>query len=285
MNARATHSLTLPLLFSLFLILSFVYVAQAQAQDTDATVETSVAPPPPTLPVDAPLPPGGSVEPPAGSVPPAPGSAPMRRPLDAIRERAQNAQQNINDAARGARQDLRANTQMQLQNASGTERRDALKDAAGTRMNIMQERRASSTQMRDTLKAKIQMHGGQIRAHFGNAIRNLNQFMTRIGSRIDKMAANGTDVSALLVLQADAQASIALAEADIKAIQDFMATVTDDSDRTEIRSKLASHIEKARKSIRAAHEDIQILVKALVKTAASTVPPASTETSTETTIE
>lgn len=217
--------------------------------------------------------------PPETFIPPA--GMPMRKPLDIIRERALNAQQNIQETARDARLELKMNTKLELQNASGTERRDVLRAAGQERIEIMKTRAASSTALQMKMRAAIQLHGGQIRMHFSNAVRHLRQFMDRIESRMDKLAASGADISALITLQAQAETSIAAAELDIKAVQDFMATVTDDSDRAQVKATMESLIKDARESIRAAHEDVRALIKALV----ATKPTASVETRGSATIE
>ncbi len=233
--------MTLSRTFLLAIALPFLAYGIALAQDTGVETETSVE-------MQAP--------PPAGSQPP-------MKPIDALR-RAKEAQQGIRTDARDARQDWRAETRAELQGAAPGERPGMMREAGSERMQIAKDRMASTTGLRMKMKAAVDRHAGLIRERFSNAITHLEKLMARIDSRITKLKDEGVDVSAVVALQTDAESAIVSAQADIKAVRDYMSNVTDQSNRETVKAEIEPLIKSAQESIREAHSAVRNLVKSLV---------------------
>ncbi len=233
--------MTLSRTFLLAALLPLLTVGTAFAQDTSVEAEASVDA---TVQTQQPRP------------------LPLR-PLDALRK-AKEVQQGINMDARDARQDWRAETRAEMQGAAPGEKRDVMREAMPERMQIANDRMASSTALRMKLKASIQRHGGLIRERFSNAIAHLEKFMARIDSRVEKLSSEGIDVSSVIVLQADAEGAIAEAKADIGAVRDYMSGVTDESDREMVKTEAQTLIKAAQESIKEAHAAVKAVIKALV---------------------
>lgn len=163
-----------------------------------------------------------------------------QRPLDALRLRAQQVKESA----------LQGNLQLQI-------------DAGVNRQNP-DARGASSTGQRMQLKALIRWHGGLIKERFVLAIRHFNNILTRIDTRLGKLEDQGVDVSAVAKLKVDAELAVDKAEADAKAVADFVASIEDSDDRAAARAELGAKIKTAQASIKAAHQAIQKVVRALV---------------------
>lgn len=228
--------LTFSALFTCILIT--IFAAPAFAQELNASVEAEAQ-------VDTPLP----ISP----------LQPMPRPLDVLKARAQQIQQNTQQKV----MDLRAETKMQLQGAPPGEKREVMQGAVDARIDIARERQASSSNLRQNIKDAFKMHGGEIKNRFQLAIRHLKGLLVRIDSRIDKMTAAGTDTSAVAELKVSADTAVAKAETDIKAVADLVASASDTADRAALRAELQAKIKTAHQSIKAAHEAIKKTVRAL----------------------
>jgi S-methylmethionine-dependent homocysteine/selenocysteine methylase len=188
------------------------------------------------------------------------------KPLDALR-RAKEMQQGINTDAREARQDWRAETRAEMQDAEPGARSGVMREAMPERMQIAKDRMASTTTLRMKMKALVQRHGGLIRERFTNAITHLEKFMARIDSRVHKLSDEGVDVGAVVTLQTDAEAAITEAKTDIEAVRTYMSSVTDESNRETVKAEIEPLIETAQDSIREAHAAVRAVIKALVELA------------------
>lgn len=229
----------------------FVY---AQETDVGVAAEASV---------------GASIE-----VPKDPSGKPIR-PLDAIR-RAQQVKQNIQQHALDQKRELREGAMGQMKMAtSGAERRDILKNAAREGAGIVKNRMASTSALKMKIKDAVRRHGGLVRERFTKAITHLTGIMERVETRVEKLKANGVDVSAVESLQVSAQAAIDTAKTDIAAVKTYIEGVSDTSDREEVRTELDALIKEARESIRLAHEAVRKTVKALVDLAKQNRPAAN----------
>lgn len=164
------------------------------------------------------------------------------RPLDIIKARAKQIQQGV---------------QLPLK-ASAT---------SSVRVQINEERRASSTNNRSGVQALVRFHGGEIRNRFRLAITHLTNLINRIDSRLQKMEDAGVDTSATLQIEADARTAVDKASVDAKAIADFVATANDSTDRSAFKAELQAKLKTAQESVKAAHAAVLKLVRALVQLA------------------
>jgi|GEM_PF-6578374 len=190
------------------------------------------------------------------------------RPLDLVRQRALEIKQNAIDGKAG----LRAETKMQLQNASsGPERR-----------NIVRERQASSTNLVRTMKDLVRQHAGLIKERFALALRQFEKLSGRIETRLEKMKAEGIATASVEAELAVAKTANTEAKANVQAVADFVASIDDSADRAMVRAELQILIKEAQTSIRKAHQALQKVVRSLVALAKENKPEVNTSASVET---
>lgn len=208
-------------------------------------------------------------------------SVPMK-PLDVIKARAQQIKQDTMNA----RVELKADTRMEMKNASTSrEKKDVMRNFMDDRKDIAQQRFASSSELRRNVKAAIRWHGGLIRERFVVALRQLEKIVARIESRIKKLEAEGVAVASVEAELELAKAAIVTAQADAQAVADFVASVNDTTDRAAIKAELEAKIRTAHASLKAAHQALMKTVRVLVALKPRAGASASVETSVETTIE
>jgi hypothetical protein len=182
---------------------------------------------------------------------------PMLRPLDVIKARAQQAKENL--VPRGVE------AQMKMDAKAGA--------------------RASSTPQGGGIRALIAMHTGVIKNRFRLAINHMNNLLERVGTRLEKMAADGINTATAVQLKADAEVAVDKAEVDAKAVADFAATASDSTDRAAFKAELQAKIKTASDSMKAAQDAIKKLVRSLVDLAKANKPQTNTTTTVETTVE
>ena len=174
------------------------------------------------------------------------------QPLELIKAKAKQIQQNVQGGI-DVRANVNANANARLENGSSTAPRG--------------------------LQAIVRLRGGEIRNRFRLAINHMNNILTRIDSRLEKMRAAGVDVGAVATLKVDAELALDTAEADVQAITDYMASVNDSSDRAHVRAELAAKIKTAHDSLKAAHAALLKVVRALVKLAVDNKAKLKVDTS------
>ena len=186
------------------------------------------------------------------------------RPLDILKMKLNG----IQHAATDAKIQLRADTKVQLRTATTSgERKDIKQGAMEERKDIAKDRFGSTTQAISQFKMVVRIHGGLIKERFVLAVKQLRNLLARIDSRLTKMQSNGVDISSVVTLEADAKIATDKAEADGKAVADFIANVSDTDDRAAVKAALETKIKTAQASIKAAHEAVIKVVRALVKLA------------------
>jgi hypothetical protein len=198
---------------------------------------------------------------------PSPGT-PIR-PLDLARQKAMELKQgNANIKA-----EMRGESRPAMQNASsGPDTRQ---------MPSARDRMASSTNLMQKVRGAIALHAGLIKNRFRLALSHFDQFIGRIETRIDKMAAAGVEtasVEAQLEIAKTAQAS---AKADIEAVNDFVESVDENTDRTQVRTQLQALVKTANESIKEAHQELHATIRALVALAKEKKPEAGASASVE----
>lgn len=160
------------------------------------------------------------------------------RPLDIIRERAQQVRQNAE------------HVQQAIQN-----RVDTARD------------RAASTTARMQLKAAVRIHAGLITQRFQLALRHFDNLLARIESRMEKLGASGIATASAEAQLELARAANVKAKADIQAVTDFIASVEDSQDRAAVKTELHAKVRVAQQSIREAHQALMKTVRSLTTTA------------------
>ncbi|MFZ2556036.1 MAG: hypothetical protein WAZ27_01265 [Minisyncoccia bacterium] len=249
----------------LVIIVSFAFVGFALAHESDDPAHTEAH-------VNAEAGTGG-----------APGAKPMK-PLDLIRK-AKEEKQNIQQNAMEDKKELRAETKIQMQNASsGAQKREVMKGAWDDRKDIAKTRMASSSDLRGKIKdirGAIREHAGRVKERFALALRQFEKLMARVESRIEKLKADGVATASVEAdLEAAKSANVA-AKADVQAVADFVASVDETADRETVRTQIQTLTKEAQASIKAAHEALKTLVKNLSALAKENKPKVDTSASVE----
>ncbi|MEK7509545.1 MAG: hypothetical protein AAB605_02420 [Patescibacteria group bacterium] len=242
-----------PLVLVILVSLAFVGFALAQETSVDAGVNASVE-----VQTDS--------------------SSNLIKPLDLIRK-AKAVQQNIRQNAMEAKQELRADTKMQLQGAQTPgEKKDILQNAVGARVDIAKDRLQATAKLRSL----VRIHAGLIKERFVLAVRQFERLIARVESRIEKLKAEGVATASVEAKVEVATTAVATAQADAQAVAAYIESVNDTSDRETVKTELRALIKTAQASIKAAHAALKEAVRELVslnKTVhANTNASASSET-------
>lgn len=225
--------------------------------------------------------------------------APSGKPLPQnAREKAQMMQEkriDLKNTLKNVREDFKTQTKVLRQDTTGklkeatssAERRDILKNAREEKRVIKDERRESAAAIKTQLKMLVRQHVGAISQRFAIALKQFDNTMTRIQSRIEKLKANGIDTSAADTLFESAKVAVAQAKSDVQALTDLVAQVSDTGDAKTVRAQVDTAVKKASASVKAAHSALESTAKALVKLARSqkaqtksveTAPPVTPDT-------
>lgn len=205
---------------------------------------------------------------------------PLTRPLDMLKAKAREIQQNT----KGAKIELRQDTKVQLQNADRGEKKGILHNAVDARIDIAKDRKASTTDVRGDVKALVRWHGGLIKERFVLAIRHFNNLLGRIDARLGKMQSEGINTETAVKAKVEAQLAVDKAAADAKLVADFVQNVPDGSDRATVRAELNAKIKTAQQSLKAAHRAVQKAVQTLVDLAKSVRPKADVKVESSTNV-
>ena len=192
---------------------------------------------------------------------PAQNGTPGQTPLQMMKAKLQG----IKNTAMEAKEDLRANTKIQMKNASTTgEKKEVMKGALMERKDIAKDRKASTTAVMKGVRNLVRMHGGLVRERFGIALRQFDKMTERIHSRIDKMKTGGADTASVEASLTISETAIAKAKTDVQVITDFIANVDDSATTASVKTTLQADIKQAQASIKAAHAALMDTVKKLV---------------------
>ena len=178
------------------------------------------------------------------------------------------AVKDVLDAFKTGAKDLRIDTKENMRSAtSSTERREIEKNAIEQRRVLIDARKASTTEIRDRRKELAREHVGKIGQRYSVAIKQFDNLASRIQSRIDKLRANGTDVSKAETALALAQTAISQVKTDARALADLLAQVNSGDDAKALRAQIEAAVKKVSASIKLAHKALEKAGKALVQSA------------------
>ena len=180
---------------------------------------------------------------------------------DDIKNTIKNVQENFKTQTSVLRQD----TKEKIKEASSSpERREILKNAVDARKDIVEDRRASTTVIKNQLRTLVRQHVGVIIQRFSIALKQFDNLTNRIQSRIDKLKAGGIDTSSADAVFATAKNAVLQAKADVQALSDLVAQVNEASDAKTVRTQVETAVKKATVSIKAAHDALEAVAKDLV---------------------
>lgn len=195
-------------------------------------------------------------------------------PPGVIRNQIQQARENFKGVKQNFVGDLkhvRATTKDAIKNASTSdEKRVLLDQARDAKKNLIETRRASTTELRNRFRDMAHSHFNIARERFGLGLKQFDHLVVRIESRMKKLQSEGVDVSTVQKELDEAKRAIEQARADVKAVADLIANVKDSDDPSSFRGKVAEAVRKAVASMKAAHQALKEAVRALVAVQQST---------------
>lgn len=252
------------------------------AQEGTASVDAAIAVEPVQV---GTLPPRPDSAPPAGKIKdgrPSYDLKPMkgaRAPEDRANVRADimETRADFRASAQDKREEFRTELKEDMKNAATGTRRDIMRGAIDDRKELQKEIKDDRMQMRSEIKERKAALKDRIKdalkARLGSAITRLNNAMqqfdnlsARMQSRIDKLKANGAATATAESALSSAAALIITAKADISALQSLVNSASssaDDAAAETIKGQIKTAMEKATASVKAAHEGLRAVTKAL----------------------
>ncbi len=201
---------------------------------------------------------------------------PRPQPLIELREEAEMRIMQLRDGMVEQRLETRAEMRGE---AKSSENRNIIRDM---RENA-EERRERAAEIRGNIKERIE---ALLRSHIGGAIRRsenaINMFhnlVERMESRIDKLQAAGAATASVEASLASSVSLVATTEADLKSLQDLVASVDASSNAEEVKAQVRAAIQKVTSSIKAAHSALLSTARALAQLSATATVGAEVETS------
>ncbi|MDO8481928.1 MAG: hypothetical protein Q7S75_02515 [bacterium] len=197
----------------------------------------------------------------------------VRNLIQDINTKRTDLKADIKDVKEGYREksvDLRQDTKERMTVATSSgERREIEKNAIEKRKEIIGERQASTTVVREQQKKLARQHLGIIVQRYGIVIKQFENLSGRIQSRIDKLKGAGIDASTAESALATANTLIAQVKTDVQTLKDLVTQVSAGTDAKTIRAQVEAAVKKADASIRSAHKALERAAKALVALARS----------------
>ncbi|MDO8553107.1 MAG: hypothetical protein Q7S01_06340 [bacterium] len=194
------------------------------------------------------------------------GSAPAPARATVIREKRADLKGALKDVQANFKtsvKDLRTGTKAQMQVASSSaERRAIERNAVQNTKALIQARKASSTKIIEQKKELARKNVGKIEQRYVVAIKQFDNLVTRIQSRIAKMKSAGADTTKAEAALARAQTAIEQVKADAQKLADLRAQ--DQSGQAkELRARVEAAVKQVNASMKAAHNALDKAGKAL----------------------
>ena len=174
-------------------------------------------------------------------------------------------------------------------------RDDRREEVDGIRKDGRQDMRNASSSM-DRREIRKEMHRDIYKARKDAIVKqlilslqNIKQIRERVSSRIDKMSAEGTDVTSIKALLATADDKITLAQQAIDAFAAFIPTASTTTSTAIDLGKPREAMGMAMKSVNQSREALGAVIRAIIKALGldlkvpSPVPPVTSTTTSSTT--
>src|SRR3989338_3660464 len=191
---------------------------------------------------------------------------PLMQDVRAKQAEIKSSIQDTREAFRETSVDLRQNVKAQMVSATSSEERRAIeKKAILDRKEIIGERQASTTALREQQKTLARQHLKLIGERYRVAIKQFENLATRIQSRIDKMKTVGADTSSAESALATALSIIAQLKTDAQAIVGSLSQVETGTGAKAARSQVEASVKKINAEIKSARDALESSVKALMK--------------------
>jgi hypothetical protein len=183
---------------------------------------------------------------------------------------------NVRDNLKANAVDLRTNTKEQMPTRDGSasggrmattsiERREIERSAVEQRKGLMETRKASSTEIRDQRKELARQHVGAIEKRYGIALRQFENLIARIQSRIEKMKGNGYDTGQAESALRLAISAVTQAKIDAQALVTVGEQVQSGEDAKRLRPQIGDAVKKLHASVKLAHQELVKTGKALIE--------------------
>lgn len=201
---------------------------------------------------------------------------PRLAPLRILKSEIEEKRDMVKDRIGATRADIKATIEARI-----TERKDTRGEHASS-SESRRDRMASSTEARGKMKGRISLD--MVLRNMVNrlttAIERFENIASRIDSRIEKLKAEGKDVSAAVTLQSSAKAKIAEAKVAVSAI--VQPSISAEPTREELKAAfegIRAKVKAAEEAVKAAHKALLEVVVALKRIDASAGANASTTAS------
>lgn len=192
----------------------------------------------------------------------------VRGIIEDIRAKRNDIKVEIKDTRRDIKKEsseLREDTKAKMSAAtSSAERRAIEKSAIEQRKEIISERKASTTALKEKRNALQREHLQAITKRYWVAIKQFENLAARIQSRIDKMQGAGVDTSTAESALGTARSAIAQVKTDVQAVRDLLSQAETAADPGALREQVAAGVKKAGESVKSAHKALQTAAKTLV---------------------
>jgi chromosome segregation ATPase len=214
---------------------------------------------------------------------------PLRANLPVIQERRADLVQTakeMRDNLKANIIDVRANTKEEMQAASSsTERREIERNAieqrkemienrkenasviSDQRKDLLEARKEKASEIRDRIKEQAHQHIETMKRRYEVALKQFENLVTRIESRIEKMRGNGIDTAQAESALSLAVSAIARARNDAQTLANLNGQIQSGDDARAMRLQVGEDVKTLHESIKSAHNALVNAGKELIAAA------------------
>lgn len=192
--------------------------------------------------------------------------------IDAI----QQERDSVQAAAMQQKQQMESEFAPQMQNSGKTFSRNQNASSTNFFKNINQK---IEYNLESRISKQLDDQRNKLAEGFENAIKNLNNLIQRISSRMDKMQAAGADVSSSKILFNKAEANIETSTNNLTDLEAMLAESTSTSTRSAILSRIKIQNDKTKASVETSYKSIMDLIN-LLKQESLSIESASSNSAT-----
>ncbi|HEY4519807.1 MAG TPA: hypothetical protein VJH33_02100 [Candidatus Paceibacterota bacterium] len=189
------------------------------------------------------------------------------RPLQIIKEEARVEKKEEKKAERVLKKEEKKVERIEKMEEKKVERAEK-KDEKKENREVREEAKEKAKEDRG-VKARV---NNLLRAHLGAiinrltvSVRHFETLVERMESRIQKLQDRGFDTTAVEALLRGAVGLIVEAKADVETIKNMVDSATDATDTTTLKQQLRGAITEATASVKAAHQALTDVAKALTR--------------------
>lgn len=150
-----------------------------------------------------------------------------------------------------------------LKNKIGLEKENIKKERASTTEDIKNKRQEIKSEIEKRIGKKLDEKRTNIANRFEEAIKNLNNLVTRIETRITKVEGKNTVTTSTKDLLASAKLNIILAENELTILENKLAEPIATSTKKAYLASVKVQSDKTKESIKIAHESIVNTIESL----------------------